>query len=157
MDEECRVDVSREAGHFRTAMKASRCTQGCNTMDWSIVAVCSRGDRCYQDTQKHLCDTHVIHLHVFLHHGNDQCWSPPSWRHKCTHPQKRLCLILPTMVPIVRCLHSCSMPMQEVSSGPDVFLRTWNEGPLQLAPLNTQLSTRRTEKKPSTLFIYLRG
>lgn len=46
------------------------------------------------------------------------------------------------------------MPMQEVSSGPDVFLRTWNEGPLQLAPLNT-LAINKEEREKAQYFIYL--
>lgn len=159
--------VWRSPERLVSSMKASWSTQGRDTMDWSIVAFSSRSDKMILiHTKVAGCwDTLKINLHVFLHQGNHQCWSPSSPRQKCTHwwrglqgpkptEEKRLCLIFPTMVPIVRCLHSCSMPTQEVSNSPDVFLRTWNEGPLQLVPLNT-LAINKDEGEKAYQLIYL--
>lgn len=112
-----------------STMKASWYTQHHDIMDWSIVAVSSRGDQWYQHTQKQLCvGTLTWWIYMYFFSRVQHCWSPPSHRHKCTQrrlqgpnptEENRLCFIFPTMVPIVKCLHSCSMPMQEVSSSPE--------------------------------------
>lgn len=41
--------------------------------------------------------------------------------------------------------------MQEISS-PDVFLRTWDEGPLQHVPLNTVMKKRRGKETYHFIF-----
>lgn len=85
----------------------------------------------------------LLHIGTNAHTNGEDC--------KVQIPQKRIGSALSSLL----WSHSqVSSFMQEASSNPDVFLRIWSEGPLELVPLSI-LANNKEEGEEASHFIYL--